>query len=130
MAKLFIVEDHKFFRKMLITLLEREADFTICGEAGSGEEALARLADVAPDLLVVDIFMPGMDGFTLLEKVKRRWPDLPCVILSGHVESVYGNQARSINALAYIDKAQTREIVPEIRQVLSQLYELSSPDIQ
>ncbi|MCB0065272.1 MAG: response regulator transcription factor [Caldilineaceae bacterium] len=121
MTKLFIVEDHAFFRKMLITLLDRESDFTICGEAGSGEEALKLLTTVAPDLLLVDISMPGMDGFTLLEKVKSRWPQLPCVILSGHVASVYGGQAQAVNALAYIDKARTREIVPRIRQVLAEI---------
>lgn len=121
MTKLFILEDHIVFRKVLITLLEREADFVVCGEAGSGEEALDQLADTQPDLLVVDISMPGMDGFTLLGEVKQRWPELACVILSGHVESVYKEQAQTVNALAYIDKAKTHEIVPKIRQVLARI---------
>lgn len=119
MVKLFVVEDHKVFRKMLITLLNRETDFIICGEAGTGEEALEQLALAAPDLLLVDISMPGMDGFTLLQQVKNQWPRLRSIIISGHVESVYSGQAQAVNVLAYIDKANVREIVPRIRQVLA-----------
>lgn len=116
-TKLFIVEDHDVFRKILITLLSREADFCVCGEAASGTEALAQLTHTLPDILVVDISMTGMNGFTLLQKVQARWPDLPCIILSGHLQSIYAEQASTVRVAAYIDKANAHEIVPTIRRV-------------
>lgn len=102
-------------------MLEREPEFTICGEAGSGEEALEQLATTAPDLLIVDVSLPGMDGFSLLRNVHDRWPELDGIILSGHTESIYSDQAQAVNALAYIDKANALEIVPVIRQVLAEI---------
>ena len=119
MVKLFLVEDHKVMRKSLIALLEKENDFVVMGEAESGEEAMSMLEDVTPDILLIDISMPKMDGLTLLKKVRNRWPDIPCLILSGHAESVYGEQARAAGALGYIDKRRVREIVPTIRSVLN-----------
>ncbi len=128
MVKLFVVEDHKIFRKMLIALLDREADFVICGEAGTGEEALELLPSAAPDLLLVDISMPGMNGFTFLQQVKVLWPKLPGIIISGHVESVYSDHAHAMNVLAYIDKAKVRDIVPRIRQALATEYKEENSD--
>lgn len=122
MTNLFIVEDHQVVRKTLITFLKREPDFIISGEAGSGKEALALLPTVDVDLLLVDISMPGMDGITLLQEVKKQWPHLPCLILSGHAESVYGNQARAAGALGYVDKRDVKEIVPAIRRALAQIH--------
>jgi DNA-binding NarL/FixJ family response regulator len=121
MTTLFLVEDHEIMRQSLKALLEKEDDFTVSGEAASGAEALAKLAEGTPDLLLVDISMPGMDGLELLQKVHARWPDLPCLILSGHAESVYGAQARAAGALAYVDKRDVRAIVPSIRRVLADL---------
>ena len=121
MTNIFIVEDHQVVRKTLIAFLEREPDFTVCGEAGSGQEALALLPDADVDLLLVDISMPGMDGISLLQEVKKRWPNLPCLVLSGHAESVYGEQVRAAGALGYVDKREVKDIVPTIRQVLSNL---------
>lgn len=117
--KLFLVEDHKMMRKTLVKLLTRERDFAIAGEAASAEEALQRLGKSNADLVLIDISLPGMDGITLLQEIGDRWPDLPCVLLSAHAESVYGAQARKNGARAYIDKRDVRDIVPTIRDVLS-----------
>jgi DNA-binding NarL/FixJ family response regulator len=118
MVKLFLVEDHKIMRQSLVALLEREKDFVVMGEAESGEEAMTKVEDAKPDLLLIDISMPKMDGLTLLKSIRERWPNLRCLILSGHAESVYKEQAQDAGALAYIDKRRVREIVPTIRGVL------------
>ena len=120
MVQLFLVEDHDAMRQTLAHMLDYEDDFTICGQAASGEEALSLLPEAGADLVLIDVSMPGMDGLTLLEHVRARWPALPCLILSGHAESVYGELARAAGALAYIDKRKVREIVPSIRQALAE----------
>lgn len=117
MTNLFLVEDHDTVRQTLAALLNSEDDFVVCGQAASGEEALALLPDAGADMVLIDISMPGMDGLELLRKVREMWPDLPCLILSGHAESVYGDEARAAGAVAYIDKRRVREIVPVIRRV-------------
>jgi DNA-binding NarL/FixJ family response regulator len=118
-CKLFLVEDHKMMRRTLVKLLRREPDFAIAGEAESAEEALERLGTRNADLVLIDISLPGMDGIRLLQEIAERWPDLPCVLLSAHAESVYGAQARKNGARAYVDKRDVRKIVPTIRDVLS-----------
>lgn len=120
MAQLFLVEDHDVMRETLCNLLEREEDLVVCGTAATGQEALDRLNHLTPDLILIDISMPRMDGLELLEKIKERWPNLPCLILSGHTEKVYGELARVAGAADYLDKRQVTEIVPTVRRVLAE----------
>ena len=119
MINIFLVEDHALMRRTLTKLFEREKDMHICGTAESGREALSNMADANPDLLLIDISMPGMDGITLLEEVQSRWPDLPCMILSGHAEAIYGDQAREAGAIAFIDKRRVQEAMPMIRKMFA-----------
>lgn len=121
MVRLFLVEDHDIMRQTLSKMLDSEEDFIVCGQAASGEEALLLLPEARADLVLIDISLSGMDGLELLQQVQARWPALPCLILSGHAESVYGQQARAAGALAYIDKRHVRKIVPSIRQALADI---------
>lgn len=121
MAKLFLVEDHDVMRQTLAAMLDGEEDLTVCGQAASGEEALALLPEAGAELVLIDISLPGMDGLALLREVQARWPALPCLILSGHAESVYGEQALAAGALAYVDKRNVREIVPAVRRALAEI---------
>lgn len=118
MINIFLVEDHEVVRKTLAAFLEREPDMHVCGEAGSGQDALDQLETIRPDLLLLDVSLPGIDGISLLEVVRERWPELRCIILSGHAEAVYRRQAAAAGALTYIDKRSVKEIVPAIRRAL------------
>jgi DNA-binding NarL/FixJ family response regulator len=65
--------------------------------------------------------MPKMDGLMLLKEIQTRWPHFNCVILSGHDETVYREQAQQNGALAYIEKRKVQDIIPSIREVLESL---------
>jgi DNA-binding NarL/FixJ family response regulator len=118
MARLFLVEDHPIMRQTLVTLLEREKDLVVCGEAETGEEALQKLGEVAANLVLIDMSLPGMDGLMLLTEVRARWPQLPCLVLSGYDEPVYVNQVLAAGAAGYVPKHRVHGIVPAVRRAL------------
>ncbi|CAN5656796.1 hypothetical protein BH10CHL1_BH10CHL1_47510 [soil metagenome] len=90
--KLFIVEDHPVIRSAYIRLLQRQTDFEVCGEAESGIQALDLIPTAAPDLVLVDISLPGMNGIELLNRLRADYPELMTLVISGHEESLYANR--------------------------------------
>jgi len=117
--KLFIVEDHPVMRSAYIRLLDRQPDFEICGEAEDAPHALALLAQLAPDLVLVDVSLPGMSGIELIKRLKTLYPALPALVISGHTDVLYAKHALQVGAKGYVDKAGLGEIMVEaIHQVL------------
>ncbi|TBL80713.1 response regulator transcription factor [Paenibacillus thalictri] len=83
MYKVLIADDEMIVRVGLKSFIEWEQiGFTLCGEAGNGEEALALCEQLAPDVVLTDIRMPKMDGIAFIEQALKRWPDLKIVVLS------------------------------------------------
>lgn len=119
MTRLFIVEDHDIMRRTMTSLLLREPDFTLCGHAATGEEALNCLEQAEPDLVLVDLSLPAMDGLDLLAAIHERWPGLPCVVLSAHDGTYYKDKARVAGAVGYLAKHRVDTIVPGVRRVLA-----------
>jgi two-component system LytT family response regulator len=97
--KALIIDDERLARLELRRLLAAHPEVEIAGEARSGDEALAMIAQLAPDLLFLDIQMPGMTGFELLERLD----DLPQVIFTTAYDA-YAIQAFEVNALDYLMK--------------------------
>jgi DNA-binding NarL/FixJ family response regulator len=116
--RIFIVEDHLILRKTLLKLLEREPDLAIAGEAGSAAEALEQVFEVEPDLVLVDISLPGTNGIALVQQMRKRQPDLRCLIVSGHEESVYVREALKVGARGYVMKGNPDAILEAIRHVM------------
>lgn len=105
MFKVLIVDDEPFFREYLRTVWNWEAyGFVICGEAKSGIEALQIAKKTFPDLALVDIDMPNMDGLLLSEELKKRFPDISIVMVSGHGEFEYARKALKIGVEDYLLK--------------------------
>jgi CheY-like chemotaxis protein len=101
---LLIVDDHEDFRRSARTLLEAEG-FTVVGEAGDGAEAIAKARDVGPDVLLVDIQLPDLDGFAVAEKIAA-WPDPPVVVLiSSRDATVYRSRLASTPARGFMPRA-------------------------
>lgn len=117
-ARIFVVEDHVIMQEMLYEFLSQEADLEVCATASSGEAALEDLAEASPDLMLIDLSLPGFSGLDLVISVKARYPGLPCAILSGHGERHYAEQAMAAGAQGYVLKGDPDELPGAIRQMI------------
>ena len=82
MLKLLLVDDHIVFREGIGALLNMEDDMQVVGEASRGKEALRLAAELQPDVILLDIAMPDMDGIEICQRLKRSLPDAAVLVLS------------------------------------------------
>jgi DNA-binding NarL/FixJ family response regulator len=114
-----LVDDHPIFREGLTTVIEREADLTVCGHAVNAHEALALVETLRPDLAVVDVSLNGSHGLDLLKDLRLRHPQLPVVMLSMHDELLYAESALRAGARGYVMKREpTQVLVQAVRKAL------------
>lgn len=104
-----LADDHALVRDGIKSLLEDEADLKVIGEAGNGEEALEVAALLKPNLLILDIRMPRMDGISTVKELRRQGKDIPCLMLSMHDSEEYVLQSISAGAHGYLLKDASRE---------------------
>ncbi len=88
-VKLFLVDDHKIFREGLKHLIEVEEVGTVVAEAGNGQEFLLKLEDATPDIVLMDISMPLMNGIEATQMAREKFPDLKVLALSMHGDEEY-----------------------------------------
>jgi DNA-binding NarL/FixJ family response regulator len=118
MIQILIADDHAIVRSGLRQILEQIADFKITGEVANGSELLERLPLGAPDLLLMDMDMPGISGAELIRHVKKKWPALPILILSMYNEPKVAMQALKAGASGYVTKDSNLDVLlPAIRTV-------------
>ena len=118
--RVFVVDDHPIVRQGLYLLINREPDMAVCGDAEDAQTAVKAVANLKPDLLIVDISMNGPDGLDLLKDVRSRYPSLPVLILSMHDESIYAERALRAGAQGYIMKQEAAEkVMVAVRRILS-----------
>ena len=118
MIRILIVDDQNFTRQALQAILESEQDFEIVGQANNGVQAFEFMDEVCPDILIVDLEMPEMNGLTLTKIVRQRFPDTKVIILSGNDDDKNINAAVEAGARGYLLKTTSaQEIVDTIRAV-------------
>jgi NarL family two-component system response regulator LiaR len=100
----FIVDDHAVVRRGIRALLEAEDDFLVVGEAGSGGEAVLLAADLAPDVVLMDLVMPGIDGVEATRLLKQRSPRSQVIVLTSYHEDEHIFPAIRAGALSYLLK--------------------------
>lgn len=119
MTRIFLIDDHPLLRQGIAQTIGAEPDLEVVGQASDAEEALDRFDEVAPDLVVTDISLPGMNGLELLKNLLALHPDLPVLVVSRHDEELYAERAVRAGARGYVSKlAAGGEIVTAIRRVL------------
>ena len=117
--RVFIVEDHPVFREGLVQIINSEGDLTVCGEAGDAEQALKAIPGLKPDLVLVDITLPGKSGLELIKELRSRNRDVKLLVLSMHDEALYADRVLRAGGDGYIMKQEDpEEVVHAIRDVL------------
>ena len=118
---ILIVDDHPMMREGLRSVINREPDMTVCGEAENAQQAIHAVQQLSPDLTLVDITLPGKNGLELVKDLKALHPSLVILAISLHDESLYAERMLRAGASGYITKQQPpEELVKAIRQVLDQ----------
>ena len=112
MAKtILIVDDNAYIRHALCDLFKREADFEICGEAENGKEAIAKARELHPDLIVLDLSMPVMNGLDAARELKRLMPTVPLLMYSAFGDRLVEQQARLVGISELVSKSQPAAIL-------------------
>lgn len=109
MYRVVLVDDHAAMRRALIRLVDGFADFRVVGEASDGAAALEMVRREQPTLLVTDLSMPRMSGFSLLTSIREEFPDLPVVVVSITQDAATVEQVRTLGGLAFVDKNRAAE---------------------
>lgn len=118
--RILLVDDHPFMRVGLASLIDRQADLTVCGEAGNPAEAFAALPKCKPDLVLTDLTMPGRSGLEFIKDLIAAEPKLAILVVSMHDEVVHAERVLRAGARGYIMKeAGGENLLAAIRQVLS-----------
>lgn len=118
MIKVMLVDDHKLVRLGIQRVLEDASGIQVVGEAGSGEEALALSRECKPDVVLMDIKMPGIGGFEATRKLARSNPKLKILIVTVCKNDIYPSRLLQVGASGYITKgASVKEMVTAIHNV-------------
>ena len=104
MIRILLVDDHTVMRTGLRALLDRRPEFQVTGEAGNGREALTAAESLSPDVIVMDIAMPLLNGIEATRQITARWPNMAVVILSMHSDEGYLLKALKAGARGYLLK--------------------------
>ena len=116
-VRIVLVDDHAVLRHGLRSLLERELGYAVIGEAADGPTAIEMVMQLLPDVLVIDIMMPGMSGLEVIRHVHKRAPQTKVVVLSMHADAPYVREALRAGAVGYVLKeAPASEFVRAVRE--------------
>lgn len=128
MTTIVLADDHHVVRQGLRTLLESESDFRVIGEAGDGLEAVQLVERLQPDVLVLDLMMPSLNGLEVTRQVSQRSPQTRVVILSMHSSEAYVLEALRHGAAGYVLKASSAaDLIKAVREVTAGRHYLSPP---
>jgi NarL family two-component system response regulator LiaR len=114
--RVLIVDDHAMVRRGLAAFLRTAPDLELVGDVSSGEAALAVLDDAAPDVILMDLMMPGMSGIETIKAVKDRDPDIQIITLTSFGKEDLVKQSIKVGAISYLLKdVDARDLVEAIR---------------
>lgn len=116
--RLILADDHVMLRQGTLAMLARESDLTVVGEANDGAEAVRLAETLRPDVVVMDVRMPGMNGIEATRQIRNRWPSVQVLVLTAHDDDEYVFALLEAGANGYLLKtAPVADLVRAIRTV-------------
>ena len=119
MSSILVVEDHLLFADSIQRLLDKQTGLEIVDVVQSGEEALKKLPELKVDLVLVDVSLPAMNGIDLVQQIRSEFPQIRCLILSGHMIQSYVKRSLDAGAHGYVLKDDMNGILEGIRRALN-----------
>jgi two-component system, NarL family, nitrate/nitrite response regulator NarL len=117
--KVLVAEDHHIVREGLINCLNLNENVVVVGEACNGVDALNKAKELNPDMILLDISMPELDGMEVLQIIKKRTPEIKVLILTAHYETEYIEEMRSKGADGYLLKNTT---LSELNKAITRIH--------
>jgi DNA-binding NarL/FixJ family response regulator len=111
--RVVIADDHDIIRGMVRSTLQHHPNFEICGEAENGVEAVEAVKRLRPDVVVLNVTMPLMNGFQAARAIKKDVPETAIVILSSHADKHFVAEAQKIGVRAYVPKSKVGQALVE-----------------
>ena len=119
-ARILIADDQESTRKVLKALISTRPEWEVCAEVANGREAVEQAAELRPDLIVLDLSMPEMDGLQAARAISGQTPDIPILIYTFYVSPELAIEAKKAGVRQIVDKAGTREkLLTTITHLLS-----------
>ncbi len=117
--RIIVADDQDFVRKRICATLTSNDEFEVCAEAANGKEAIEKVLELKPDLIVMDITMPVMNGLEAARNIAKLAPLTPIVILSVHNSRQIVEEARRIGVSGYVAKTEAAKyLLPAVNAVL------------
>jgi DNA-binding NarL/FixJ family response regulator len=108
MARILLADDHELIRKGLRAIIEGNKDWLVCGEAENGQEAIERTLELQPDLIILDVTMPVLNGLQAARQIRELAPATKILMLSMHDSPQLANEAVRVGADGYLTKTGAR----------------------
>jgi len=116
--RILIADDHKMVRDGLKLLLDQEPDMQVVGEAGNGREALRKAAELTPDVVLMDLSMPEMNGIQATELLRTQAPKVKVVVLTAHEDELYLQRLCRVRVAGFLLKrSASAEVIQALRKV-------------
>jgi two-component system invasion response regulator UvrY len=128
--RVLLVDDHAVVREGYRRLLERDASLTVVGEAAAMAEALTLDAQLQPDVIVLDIALPGVSGIEVLRRLIARRPDARVLMFSMYQDGIYATHAMNAGACGYLSKASAPDLLVSAVRTVAAGSRYMSPDVQ
>ena len=128
-CQVMLIDDHQIIREGLRNILEDKPDYILVNEASSAEMAYELCSKHLPDMLIIDLALPGTGGIELLRRLKKRWPKLKIMVFSAYSNPQLVKRAMEAGALSYVTKSSARNSVIEAIESTCQGQRFISPDL-
>jgi DNA-binding NarL/FixJ family response regulator len=119
MTRLLLVEDHPIFAEALSQALRERANINTVSVVDTAENAIPLLPELSVDLILVDVSLPKMSGIDFVSIVHKQRPEIPCLVISGHVSRHYARRSVEAGARGYAVKDSVSGIIEAVHRVLS-----------